>query len=53
MSDKILSNQEGYITMDKREELLERLNSSTSNLNDEELQSIIDYVLNLKDQRIQ
>ena len=39
--------------MDEREEMLERLNSSASNLNDEELQSIIDYVLNLKDRRIQ
>lgn len=38
---------------DKREELLEQLKSSTSNLSDEELQELIDYALNLKGQHIQ
>ncbi len=37
--------------MCEREELLEQLYSSTSNLNDEEMKNVIDCVLNLKDQR--
>lgn len=36
--------------MNEREELLEKLESSISNLSDEEMQELIDYALDLKDQ---
>lgn len=36
-----------------REELLERLKSSTSTLSDDEMKELIDYALNLTNQHIQ
>ncbi len=39
--------------MNEREELLEKLESSISNLSDEEMQELIDYAEDLINQRIQ
>lgn len=43
----------GVYIMNEREELLEKLESSISNLSDEEMQELIDYAEDLINQRIQ
>lgn len=39
--------------MNNREDLLEKLESSISNLDEDEIQELIDYALDLKGQHIQ
>lgn len=45
--------QKGVYIMNNREDLLEKLESSISNLDEDEIQELIDYALDLKGQHIQ